>query len=1196
MADFFWEVVLTHTTAPVTVFVDEIEQALSLPFGRELLAAIEVCHERREREADYGRLTFVLLGVAARERLGATPEAPLLTPVRSIDLADFTAEEAYVLALGFGGEREQAHALMDRVCVWTRGQPYLTQKIARGVARKGGKLVDVERVVREQLLAPAALDDDPLLSHARALLTARKPAARQALRLLRRIAKGAVVAPPADAAVSDVLDLSGVVGRDAAGALRYRNRVVREVFGARWASGAAPAGWRTWGTAAAVIVLAALGGYAYFNYLPVRYERVLASAEADPAAIDTAYRGLRRLPGFAERADALLADALRRRSANATNVAALVSADTQLRALPGQGELADRLLTEFWLRKVAAAANAEQRDAALLLARRAAAATGDAASARAWVWELVGGDYPLLERTARLTVAPAYWGVDWQTPAALLVLTAGLDIVRTPLAPASSAGAPTAPRLSALRHTVLERELRVESEGSAGELELSVALAHAASGEVALTLTAPSGAQATVPLPQGNAAASESFVFAAQDGTPLAALADEERRGTWRLMLVDRRVDNTGTLGGWGLRFGEDAWRDDPAEGVAIPDPERTEAVTVDVSADGAFAIAQPSDRGAVGSIALWSLAARRLEGDFTLPAPPQHTAVNASGTRLLAATANVATLWSVADGELVARLATQTEFVLPPAFSSDGGYVAIAERVEASQPLYSLLRAEDGSLLASVEGVDGAERWWLGPGGRYFALLAPSHVLRIVDARSGADLARLQHARAVARVLPLPDGAALLTVDDAGEIRAWRTAGPDRGGRLLGSAAAVDGVSVSGDGARLAYAAAGGGEVVVRDVGSGARLSTLRDDAAVAPLTRIAPDGTRLVTLSGERVRSWSLPAESVAAERAADLDVTALYVDGASAAVALGSRAGQLRFGATAEAALAAGLDYFGHRGAVTAVVADAARGIAVTGGEDGIVRAWNLATAEPATPVLAHAIASGDGPVHAVALSADARWIASAAAGTVRLWSAADGASARELPLAGPTAALAFSPDSALLAIGDRDALRLVHLDPNAGDIRTLAVDAAVASVAFAPNGEYYVSGDTAGNVQLSRIATGEPLGGARKLASAVRWVGFGGDGVLLAATAGWLHSYALGPAGLEPLHSRRLALAQTPAPVFAAAGRERVRIAGFDVTGVLRTLELDLGAALAPRAEALERDWPAVLGLRLDDTGDATLPSP
>ena len=142
-----------------------------------------------------------------------------------------------------------------------------------------------------------------------------------------------------------------------------------------------------------------------------------------------------------------------------------------------------------------------------------------------------------------------------------------------------------------------------------------------------------------------------------------------------QILLVGRQVE-TGTLGGWGLRFGEETWRDDPAEGVAIPDPQRTEAVTFELGADDAFAIAQPAERGATGSVAVWNLAAAQLERDFTLPTRPDHVAVNAGGTRLLAATAKLVTLWNVADGMPVSRLGTQTEFVLPPTFSSDGGYV----------------------------------------------------------------------------------------------------------------------------------------------------------------------------------------------------------------------------------------------------------------------------------------------------------------------------------------------------------------------------------------------------------------------------------------------------------------------------------------------------------------------------------------
>ena len=230
-----------------------------------------------------------------------------------------------------------------------------------------------------------------------------------------------------------------------------------------------------------------------------------------------------------------------------------------------------------------------------------------------------------------------------------------------------------------------------------------------------------------------------------------------------------------------------------------------------------------------------------------------------------------------------------------------------------------------------------------------------------------------------------------------------------------------------------------------------------------------------------------------------------------------------------------------------------------------------------------MLAHSAASGDARVLAVALSADARWIASAAAGTVRLWSAADGALASELPFAGSTATLAFATDSALLAIGDRDGVRLVPVASSGGSVRSQNARAATTGIAFAPGGEYYATGNVAGDVQLVRVSTGEAVGAARTLPSGIRWTGFGDDGALIVATGGRVHSYAVGPGGLEPLHVRRLPFGQVPAQAFAALGQERVRIAGFDIMGALRSVDLDLGAALDP-ALTRPRRYSSAIGRR------------
>ena len=1157
LADFFWDVVLTNTTAPVTIMFDSIERALDLPFGAELLAAIDTCNDRRQREPDYERLAFALAGVASREQL--VRRANGRSTAALIEPQDFTPEESYVLAPGFGGEPGQTQALMDRVCAWTNGHPYLTQLVARAVESKGGKLEDVERVVREQLLVPAALYQSPLVS-TRERLTARRPNARRALGVLRRVARGTKVVPPREAGVRDLLLLSGVATVKG-GVLGYRNRIVREAFGARWVKSVAPLGLQAVAAAAAVVVLLAVAGFAYWNYLPRYYERVLVDAGADSAAVDAAYQGLHRLPGFAAHADELLAEALRRRSTDATNVGALVTTDSALRALPGQAQEADRLLADFWLRKTAAAAEAEQRDPALLFALRAALAGGGGAEeARAWVRALVGDDYSELSRTFDLAAAPTRWGVDWQG-GQLLAIESTHGVRRVPLAQGAGAvavaEAPLA--LSALEYLPLERALRVAEQGDAEELELSVAVAHSASAELTLILTAPSGASATVPLPQGTGGRGEYFVFPAQPGTPLAALASEERRGTWKLMLIDHREGNAGSLAGWGLRFGAQSVRDDPDQPVAIPEPSRTTDVAFDVSDDDRFALVRPTTTGAAPTLSVWDLAAGRPLADLSLPRSPEHTLLNATHTRVLTSAGDQVTLWNAASGAQVARIGTQTEFVLPPVFSVDGGFVAIAERVEDSQPLLSLLRAEDGTLLASVAGVIGAKRWWLGPGGRYFALLEANNVVHVIDAHRGTDLASLAHARAVVAVLPLSDGATLLTIDDAGEMRAWSvdsSAPASVSGRTLGMTAATDGVSLSADASRLAYPA-GRGEFVVRAVASSARVaSVLMNDASGAPRARLSPDGSTLVTSSAEHVRVWSLPkrGESApSAERAADLDVSALAIDGASDGVAFGRRDGGVSFGDAADATrrttlLDAAADG-GPHAVVRALALASSLGLVASGGDDGVVRLAALATSSPGVDQ-PRSFDAGDGAVTAVALGADGRLVAAAAKSAVHVWNAADGAVAFTIPRAAE-------------------------------------------AVALAPGGELLATGGADGAVQVWR-RSGEALGGTLTLPSAVRWIGFASDERLVAATDHWLHSFSVGPRGLEALHAWPAPGSLSAARGFAALGGERVRIEAFDARGELRRSEIDLAAgqidAQAAAPEVLSRDWPAALGLAVDDAGE------
>jgi WD40 repeat protein/subtilisin-like proprotein convertase family protein len=1185
LADFFWEIVLTHTTVPVTVFIDDVEQASGLPFAAELFAALRECDLRRDAEPDFKRLTFVLLGVASPRQLTASGNA-LFAAAESIELGDFTPEESYQLALGFGGEQALAQALMDRVCVWTNGHPYLTQKVARGAARKGGKLEDVERVIREQILVPSALQEEPPVQHARALLTAKTPAARQARRVLRKVARGSRVAPSRDAAVLDVLRLSGVAGVDPSGVLRYRNRIFKELLGARWLKTATPdAGLWRWGAAAAIVAIAALALYGYVEYLPRPYIATLSDPSADRAAVEEAYRRLHQLPGFAAKADALLGGTLREQSGTAATLAAALATDAQLRKLPGEEARADALLADFWLRRAERAEHAEQRDAALLFALRAASADKNGRAAPALVAELVADDYRGLKRTASLPAAPAYWTFDWPR-AALLAVDAEHRIVHRSLG--AAAAEPDAVPVTALKHTPVMREIEVDGDGSAGPFELTIAVRHPASNELQLTLTAPSGTGATLRAPLGAADRTEEFVLSAAAGSALAALADENRRGVWRLTVVDRRSGNAGSLTGWKLSFGEDdEWRDEPDFPLEIPDPERTDAVTV--AATNGFALATPAEPGAVGAVALWNLAEGRLQDDFTLPTVPERIELNATATRLLAVTGNAVSLFNAADGLQVGRVATQTEFVLPPVLSVDGGYLAIAERVDGDRPLFSLLSAIDGALLASVEGMDGAQSWLLGPGARYLALLGPPDRVRVFDPRRGVELATLQHPREVRRILPPADGGSLVTIDSEGDLRAFSLASKAAAGRVLGTTADPESASLSADGRRLAFTAPSG-EVVVLDLASGALLHDLRiPRASPVTATRLSVDGATLVTASGPRFRLWSLADAGVPPRADARAELGAAALDRDADLAVIGTRSGQLHLRTAAELAADTALEYFGHRGAIESVDVNSARGLAASGGAYGTVRVWDVASGAPVGMPL---VMDDAGPVAAVAVSADGRSVAGAAGTRVQVWNAAAGAPGARLDGGAPVAAIAFAPSGELLAAGDASgAVRLMPLA--GGSPRAAQAGAGVSALAFAPNGDVVASGDAAGFVRLWRVSDAAALGSVPQLPAPIRWLAFDSTGrKLYAATDAWVHGYELHDGKAAIVGSRLPAVRFVRGAAIGAAAGQRVRLLGVGERGALAALAIDVAGEADAQlvADTLGRDWPTALGLRLDDAGE------
>ncbi|MBN1237564.1 MAG: AAA-like domain-containing protein [Gammaproteobacteria bacterium] len=1208
LTEFFWEVVLANTSAPVAVFIDEVERAADLPFAQELFGTIRACYARRVSEPDDARLNFVVLGVGSPGRL--CPDANLSPFIdgQPIEPADFTLEQCRTLAPGFRRSDEEAAAILARIHAWTGGQPYLTQKVARGVARRGVGAADVDRVVREQFLAAGAAQKEPYIGHIRGLLTTPGKPTRQALTLLAKIAKGQPVGDEPSSPSRELLRLSGVAALGGDGLLHYRNRIVREVFGERWVGAARPFDWRGAGAAAALIAVAAIVTIWYSQVLPRPYVQTLSVVTQDFAVAEDAYQKLHRLPGFAGTANRLLAEAMARRSRAATTHSEMLSADQVLRQLPDYEPLADRLKAAYWLRRADRARHAERRDDALLFAMQAL--PGRETAVRRVAAELIGEDYGRLMGTFRFSATPASWSVDWEQGRLAVVDTAH-RARRMPFdAQAIEGNEPASPaarvpgRLTALQHVPVTREIGVEELGSAGTFRLQLRVQHPADDDLLLTLAAPSGATVSLPL-RRQSPGQEIYSFSATGSSPLVALADEPRQGVWRFTLVDRDPGEVGVLLRWGLQFSEDGdvWLDTPEQGLPIPDPVRTEQVRVEISDDGRRAAASPARAGAVGALTIWDLTTGRAIHDLDLAAPPEHVAFNASASRLLIQVGDRLTLWDVEQGTRVASLETQTAFLLPPALSLDGDFLAIAEQVEGASPLFSLVRAADGELVASAEGVAGARSWLLGPEARYLAVLETPRVVGIVDPRRGRVLRELQHDRDVERVVPVPSNDLLLTADSAGNVRAWAL--PLDGTRPgepeswpLGVTVDADSVSVSADGAMAAFEGEHG-HVVVRDVSGDLRPLRLRIDRADSVVeTGLAPDGRALVTANGKTFRVWRLDPDELAGDENLGMSsagLSAMALDAAGGVAALGFRGGHVRVRSASELIrrdlAQETVDYIGHRGRVTSLDINVPRSLIASGGDDGVVRAWNLANVAPAAYFMRHPI----GPVHAVDTSRDGRYIVSAAEYSARVWSTADGTQHGELSVNGTGLAVAFAPDSRTWAVGDSAGNVFFGAPDSTTPLGSVRAQGGVHAIAFSPDGRVLASGDETGNVELWDTQTYEPVGPRHTFAHPIRWIGFTDSGShLVVQTIHWVHRVELEGGRLDVVGSRLLDVGLAAGAPPAAPAAERVRVVGgigaADVT--FREIGFDAAAdePLPAGSPLLDRDWSTALGLRINDAGE------
>ena len=1028
--EFYVEVLLANTRSPVAVFIDELQSIAGLEIAQHLLESITAVNKARVTEPELERLTFVLAGECDEALLMSDAESSPFRVMEPIRLDNFSraAIDTYASELGLG--TEAARVALDRIYYWTAGQPYLTQKLCRTVAREqdpGDVAALVDRVVLNQFGSRSSVAQEPHLARMQRRIVDDRRNYESVLNLYGRVRKGIAVPFEHDAISHRILASLGLVRQRPDGNIGISNRVYELAFTAHWANQNLPLHWRGPAIAAGLLLLFTAIPFWYTQLLPRPYARILTSPTMDMETVADAHNNLRSFPGHVQTADRLFVSQLQARARETDDELGVTLLANFAAAVPGQEQLSERLIAQFWDRQALKALRAEQRDTALLSSIKALVLP--TAKRRRAVQSLIGDDYPYLRGTLSVG-SPERLVFDAEHR--LLTTTDGARVSQWALGTESRAARPPWV-LSALEVTPLLRRVITDRAGSVSRIGLTVNISHQRLDDIRMRLIAPSGRATEIELSESSSSANEVLRI------PAAALQDlvgETLSGTWTLSIRDEARGTAGHLVAWNLSLNSQVVEESFARGLDISEPSERESDRLWFSADGRFAIAraQQSD-----GARLWDLNYQQAARTIPVPASEDILGVSDDADSVVSSSQSTVSVWNARTGRLAASidLGVAGEVTL----LGDGRHLLLTGASDVDTT-FELWRLQDGVQLASLV-VSGSPALAVAdPQGMHLAVADYDQSVRVWNFLSGDLVSQLDLSAPPNDLQLAPGGRALAVRFGSDSIALWHLSRPDR--PLLIRRAGDDAsdrfrFAFSPSGERFATGSPRRGYQVFRTQDGrplapplGAGFSTLP-----AELLGFSEDEDLLVIAdaAGE-VSTWDLPVDAPGDGRGIDpdnagrwqwrdgLDSVAMLAPGGQR-LAVGDVDGHVHIvnATPTQSADVEDLSFLGHVAPVSLLEFNTDGSLVASAATDGSIRVWDAVSGLPR-----RYRASMQSPfIDAMTFSPSGAYLAAMGGRRVKIISVESGATVAEQELPERHSDLAFGADDRLYLAGESGMLR-------------------------------------------------------------------------------------------------------------------------------------------------------------------------